>query len=265
MEPPTVTPGRRSDDHLEIRPRPPTQQPMRTMVPVTVMTAQAPVAPRVGDTGATAAIQGVPTIAKDPPNGPAGIDEEHSLFIPLTVEDNQPQPSSHPLVGMEEPFVFEDADEWLNNMINLDDNGSSHSLPITGPSPLTSMATETRTGNVFKGCKCPSHQEIYNDWPTHNAELTIAVCMKTCVYCGKDFSFAAELRKHMRKRCCSRRNIEIRLETKGRFSASTPAWTARHLIETPSHRANSEPLLHPSDTRVTRSQSLTHGINIGPH
>jgi hypothetical protein len=42
------------------------------------------------------------------------------------------------------------------------------------------MATDTRTGlgKIYRGCKCPLHQEIYSDWLTHNAELIIAQCIK---------------------------------------------------------------------------------------
>ncbi|OAF56733.1 hypothetical protein VC83_07063 [Pseudogymnoascus destructans] len=47
-----------------------------------------------------------------------------------------------------------------------------------------SMATDTRIARgIWRGCTCPSHQAIYNGWPTHNADLTIAQCMRTCMYC----------------------------------------------------------------------------------
>jgi hypothetical protein len=58
----------------------------------------------------------------------------------------------------------------------------------------------------------PFHQDVYNDWPTQDAELTIAKCMKICVYCGKDSTVPSELREHMRKRY-ARRNISVVVET----------------------------------------------------
>jgi len=131
------------------------------------------------------------------------------------------------------------------------------------PSPPTSMATDTRTalGKIYKGCRCPSHQEIYSDWPTHNAELTIAQCMKICVYCGRDFLTAAELRKHMKKIKYAQRNLGICQETRGKGSSTTPAWTPRHHTETPIPRSDSEPLVLPPDARTTRSQSVTNSAN----
>ncbi|CRG90417.1 putative RNA-directed DNA polymerase from transposon BS [Talaromyces islandicus] len=108
------------------------------------------------------------------------------------------------------------------------------------------MATDTRTalGRIYKGCKCPSHQEIYSDWPTHNAELTIAQCMRICVYCGKDFALASEVRKHMRRYHCSQQNVKIRLETLGRGSSKIPAWT-----EISANQSNLEASSYPSDAR----------------
>jgi hypothetical protein len=136
-----------------------------------------------------------------------------------------------------------------------------HSTAEAEPSPPTSMVPDTRTalGKIYRGCKFPSHQEIYSDWPTQNAELTIAQCMKTCVYCGSDFPTAAELRKHLKRMKYARRNLRIYLETRGSNSSTTPAWTPRHDTESLNNRSGSEPLIRPSDARTTRSQSLTIG------
>ena len=97
-------------------------------------------------------------------------------------------------------------DEWIPDMAGAE------------PSPLTSMATDPRTalGRIFKGCKCPSHQEIYENWPTHNAELKIAQYMKICVYCGGDFVNTSELRKHLKRVKYARRNISIFQEPRGK-------------------------------------------------
>lgn len=81
----------------------------------------------------------------------------------------------YPLDGKDEVFAMQGADIWLDNMVN---NGSGwiNNTAEVAPSPPTSMATDTRTAleKIYKACRCLSHQEIYSDWPTHNAELTIA-------------------------------------------------------------------------------------------
>lgn len=120
---------------------------------------------------------------------------------------------------------------------------SVHNTAEAVPSPPISMAIDTRTaqGMIYKGCKCPPHREIYSDRPARNAKLTIAQCMKTCVYCGRDYTSAAELRKHMRRTDYARRIPRIRQETRGKGSATTPAWITRHHTETPIHRSDSEP------------------------
>jgi hypothetical protein len=190
--------------------------------------------------------------------------------------NGSPQPSLFLLDGIEEEFSTNDADIWLANLerndawlVNLERNEANNRLLDTietTASPPTSMATDTRTarGSIFKGCRCPPYQEIYSNWPTADAELTIAQCMKTCVYCGKDCTNAAELRKHMRKVDYSRRNIRIRQETKGRWGSTTPAWTPIPRPQTLVHRPDSEPLSHRPTARITRSQSFTNGANRGP-
>ena len=77
----------------------------------------------------------------------------------------------------------------------------------------------------WRGCACSSHQAIYKDWPTHNAELTIAQCMRTCIYCGSDFQGASELRKHIKRARYAQRNLSVKRETRGRYSSTTPTWT----------------------------------------
>ncbi|KAF4222379.1 hypothetical protein CNMCM5878_005661 [Aspergillus fumigatiaffinis] len=103
-----------------------------------------------------------------------------------------------------EPTLSEDhhdADEWLANLDNNATEEGPHDPQTTGSVP-TSMATNTRTaqGNIYKACHCPGHQEIYSNWPTRDAELRIAHCMRICMYCGKDFAVAAELRRHIKRR-----------------------------------------------------------------
>jgi hypothetical protein len=86
-----------------------------------------------------------------------------------------------------------------------------HNTTEAALSPPTSMATDTRTArrNFWRGCTCPSHQAIYNDWPTQNAELTISRCMRTCMYCGSDFQEASTLRKHIKRVKYARRNLSV--------------------------------------------------------
>ncbi len=188
---------------------------------------------------------------------------EESLSPTRVLDDSQLQPSLYPLDGIEGEFAIQDADTWLDNMFSSNNSEWIHNTAEAVPSPPTSMVTDTHTalGKIYRGCKCPSHQEIYSDWPTHDAELTITQCMKTCIYCGSDFSIAAELRKHLKRMKYARRNLHIYLETQGTNSSTTPAWTSRHQTETPIYQSDSEPLVRLSDARTTQSQSYTNSAN----
>jgi hypothetical protein len=225
--------------------------------PSEAITIGTSIAPSAEEDWATPAMQQEPTQQLDPLIDPQ-IQAE-SLSFTQALEEDQPQPFSYPLDGIEGTFTTQDADNWLDNMANNEDAWIHNTIEVA-PSPPTSMATDTRTakGNIYKGCNCPSHQEIYSSWPTHNAELTIAQCMKICVYCGRDFTGAGDLRKHLRKMDYARRNITVRFET--RYSAATtPAWTTTSI-----HRSDSEPLTRPSNARITRSQSFTNSANEAP-
>ena len=91
------------------------------------------------------------------------------------------------------------ADAWLNDMANVLNN--EWLLPVTEVelSLRTSTATDPRTtlGVYFRSCNYPLHQEVYNNWLAEDAELTIAKCMKVCIYYGKDFPKASDLRRHI--------------------------------------------------------------------
>lgn len=152
---------------------------------------------------------------------------------------------------------MQEADTWLEDMVN-NNNDWLHDLAEVEPSPLTSMATDTCTalGKIYKGCKCPSHQGIYSGWPTQDADLIIAKCMRICMYCGKDLPVAAELRKHLRKKPdYAQRNLTVHIETAGRGSSLTPGWTPKYRTELPARR---------SEAGRTRSQSLTNRTNAVP-
>lgn len=140
------------------------------------------------------------------------------------------------------------ADDWLNDIANEIDDVWLYGPPDSDPSPQTSMVTDPRTagGRIYKGCKCDEHQGIYADWPTGDADLTIAQCMKVCMYCGKDFTTAAELRKHLRQSKYTKQNLAVRMETRGSGSSLTPGWT---------HRRQTEPPTTLSEARRTRTRS----------
>ena len=181
--------------------------------------------------------------------------EETFPFTQAT-DVSQIQPPSYPTDRTEGTPTTPDADAWLDNIIN-NDNEWIYNTAEFGPSPATSMVTDTRTalGKIYKGCKCPPHQDIYSNWPTDNAYLTIAQCMRTCIYCGRDFPKASELRRHMRNAEYIRRNLEIKYEGRGIGSSTTPSWTSRHCTE---------PLTDRPDARTIRSQSFTNNANAVP-
>jgi hypothetical protein len=177
--------------------------------------------------------------------------EEH---LPSTVGREDIQPTL-PVYSMDETerVAMQEADAWLENMANTVDEWMTRPEEDEEPSPLTSMATETRTaqGTIYKGCRCPEHQDIYSDWPTKDAELTVALCMKVCVYCGKDYEITAELRKHIRKKY-AKHNLRVVYETRGKHSSATPGWTR---IEASAGRP---------ETRATRNQAPTYSAGTAP-
>lgn len=105
-----------------------------------------------------------------------------------------------------------------------------------------------------------SHQGIYDDWPEYDAELTIAQCMKTCVYCSNFFRSASELRRHLRTNKYARKNLRVHREEPGKLNPTTPSWTPRVKI-IDSDQSSIESIYQPSNTRRTRSQTKTDGAN----
>ena len=85
-------------------------------------------------------------------------------------------------------------------------------------SPPTFPATEPRTTaqKTFKGCKCAAHQRIYDNWPTHDAELTIAKCMTVCVCCGADYRTPPRLRIHLKMQQHAQNKHQRRPGNKGK-------------------------------------------------
>jgi hypothetical protein len=180
---------------------------------------------------------------------------------PQELGDSEPQPTTYPLDGISglDEAAMQDADAWLQSMANHNYNEWPFGVTETEPSPITSLATDTRTaqGQLYKGCKCPEHQEIYNDWPVQDAELTIAKCMRTCMYCGKHFSLATALRQHIRKRPeYTQKQITVRMETAGNGTSFTPSWT---------RTKPAEDHIRQPEARTTPSQPLTNSATTVPH
>jgi len=166
---------------------------------------------------------------------------------------------SYPLDGIEGEFTLEDADAWLANIPHDDADGWLPEAAETDaeenePSPPTSMATETQTaqGTIYKACRCPQHQAIYETWPTRDANLVIAACMRICTYCGKDYACPTNLRKHMSKTECKGRNMEIVPGIFKKGGVATPSWTPRE----PEPETARPPPVQPNP-RTTRSQATT--------
>jgi hypothetical protein len=254
-----TAPGGSNPAHTEHQVPPPTSRPTEPIVQSPLQTETEVQTPEAITTQAPTAMsveewetpQQEPAQQLDLPIDPRIIAMEETLSTIQVLEDGQSQPPLYPADGAEGTSAMQDADAWLDNMI---DNEWLYGTAEVEPSPPTSMATDPRTalGAIYKACKCPSHQEIYSDWPTQDAELTIATCMKICMYCGKDFAVTAELRKHLRKRVeYIRRNLRVQQETRGKYSSSTPSWTR---IEAPTRRRNG---------RTTRSRSHTNSANAG--
>ncbi|CEJ62709.1 hypothetical protein PMG11_11202 [Penicillium brasilianum] len=186
---------------------------------------------------------------------PIALSDGEGWATPAVLQDsvwqsdqaNDLLPPSHPIVDTKQPDT-QGADDWLDGIADEIGEVWLYGPPDSGPSPQTSMVTDPRTtgGRIYKGCKCDEHQEAYIDWPTQNADLTIAQCMKVCMYCGKDFTTAAELRKHLRQSKYSKQNLAVQMETRGKGSSLTLSWTQRRRTEPPITR---------SEARRTRTQS----------
>ena len=123
--------------------------------------------------------------------------------------------------------AMQQADDWLEQMSNMFNIEWPQQNRETGPSPLTSIATDPRTaaGRVYKSCQCPSHQELYDNWPLQDAELKIVKCMKICMYCGKDFTSASEMRRHIHTGLkYARRNLKVDYGRRMIRNETEPGW-----------------------------------------
>ena len=220
----------------------------------TAITNQTPAALSVEEEWETPATQQENALEIDP--ALLTVNAGPQATLSLAEEDTQLQTSSYPLEGVE-GTTYQEADVWLENLANEMGNDWPFHPAGTEHSPPTSTATEPRKaqGELYKACTCPSHQEIYNNWPTQNAELTITKCMRTCMYCGKDFGFAAELRKHLKVRLqYNERNLTVR-SSGGRWSKDEPGWTDT------SPSSNTGPTTRQRESQPTRSQRRTDSTN----
>lgn len=148
--------------------------------------------------------------------------------LPLTqvTGDNQHELSLYPLETIGGGLGTQDADAWLNNIFDDEDSEWMPEMADVEVSPPTSAASEpdAADGKIFKSCKCAAHKRIYDTWPTHDAELTIAKCMTVCMYCGVDYNRPPTLRMHLKSARHAPNNIRVVRETMGRGSSIIPSW-----------------------------------------
>jgi hypothetical protein len=154
-----------------------------------------------------------------------------------------PLPIGPPMNAPGSTVEAQNADEWLDNIFNGGEDEWLPDTPPAEPSLLTSEATppDTAGARIFRGCRCPEHQHIYDSWPLRDADLTIAKCITVCVYCGTDYHRPPTLRQHLKAAKHAQHNISVVRETMGRGSSTIPSWKPKKRIEAA------------SNSRVTRS------------
>ena len=168
------------------------------------------------------------------------IDGEQGQSLPLTDTTGE---------------AMQQADDWLNEMSNILDMEWPQQGEETGPSPLTSIATDPRTATrrVYKACRCPEHEGVYDNWPTQDAELTIVKCMKICMYCGKDFRGATELRRHIHEGLkYAKRNLRVRYGPQVTRGLREPGWV---------YKSRADISFNHLRTRSNRSRLLADGTD----
>ena len=223
----------RRTPHPPMQTAPASATTLTEIVSATQVTVETTIVPAVAAVPAeeewtTPATQQDPTAQPEPGSlidpGLRNADEPFSSIQLL--EDDQPQVSEYPTDVLAGMSATRDADAWLDNMFNGEDNEWLPMETNEMPSPITSAASEPDVvgGKIFKGCKCPEHQQIYDDWPTQDAELTIAKCMTVCVYCGVDCRRPPSLRLHLKAAKHAQNNISVVRETMGRGSSTVPSW-----------------------------------------
>jgi hypothetical protein len=200
------------------------------------------------------------------PIDPLIQNEEHISQSALAHESGQPQTIQRSRDGIEDVFAQQNPDAWLetltNDMVNAW-NQEAVDEPISTP---VSLATNPQTaqGSIYRGCRCLEHHDIYSDWPTHNIEISVTSCMRTCVYCGKWCTSAPNLRRHLQNVEYKRRNISIRPEKRGRATTGAPSWTAVPQAANSSEEIADGPSASAPEARRTRNRPHIDSTNIVP-
>ena len=187
--------------------------------------------------------------------------EEHSAIVGGPISSSELDISGEqtlplPLTEISSEAI-QQADEWLNELSNVFDFEWPQQGEGTGPSPLTSIATDPRTatGKVYRSCRCEEHRGIYDSWPLQDAELTIVKCMKICMYCGKDFATASEMRRHIhRTGWYAKRNLKVKYGMQIIQNSSAPGWEPISQADISSGRVR---------TRSNRNRTLADGTTTG--
>src|SRR5436190_23226821 len=143
---------------------PQVQSPIIVETPGEATRTQTPPALSTEEVWRTPATQQEAVQQPDPTIDPQIMTTEAPLSIPQARKDSQFPPFSYPMEGTEE-VAMQEADDWLDDLgQNFHDEWLYDPVEVE-PSPLTSMAADTRAaqGNIYKACRCPEHQELYND------------------------------------------------------------------------------------------------------
>ncbi|KFY31271.1 hypothetical protein V493_01252 [Pseudogymnoascus sp. VKM F-4281 (FW-2241)] len=118
-------------------------------------------------------------------------------------------------------------------------------LPTTATPDSQSTSTPVTTEGqltVWPGCACESHRNLYEDWPTRDAELVIGSCMRHCMYCGKNIHMPGNLRTHLIHRHADL-NLRIRKEKRS-GGKIIPGWKPLPTTAIPDSQSTSTPLGH---------------------
>lgn len=224
--------------------------------PHEVIATQTPEIPAGGEEWTTPATQQEPAQQQpDLPIDPQLRQTEEDFALVQASQGNAARRSTQRMDAPNEAFEMQDTGAWLDNIFNDNEDVWIPDTAHAELSPLTSLATDPyiAAGRTFKGCKCPTHQHLYDDWPTRDVKLTIAKCMTICVYCGVDYQRATTLRLHLKCAKHAQDNISIVRGTQGRGSSATPSWALKPRVVAANH------------ARATQREPATNGANAAPY
>lgn len=197
-----------------------------------------------------------PTQQEMPPVNPNSSRTEESPAYVQVSEGTVPPPSTQPPSAPDGAGDSQHTNTWLDHVFNNSDDEHLSNTAQIESSPHTSLASEprSRVRRIYKGCRCPAHQHIYDDWPLRDADLTIAKCMTVCVYCGVDFGRPPTLRQHLKSARHAADNIGVVLETRGRGSSTTPSWKLRPRVRSPQPDQTTRAVATTNRTNAVTSQ-----------